>query len=90
MARAAKSPCLRLFISIKTMQPVSPDTKVCDSCRAAYYGWKKNNPDFGDILSRIEEEVSNDDGSFIDGSSVNEQSFLYKLSFLCFHFDLIE
>ena len=75
MARAVKSPCLRLFISIKTMQSVSPDTKVCDSCRAAYYGWKKNNQDFGDILSRIEEEVSDDVGSHVDGSSVNENFF---------------
>ncbi len=55
-ARSLKSPCLRLFVSIKTMQVVSAETKVCDSCRSAYYGWKKQNLEFGDLLSRIEQE----------------------------------
>ena len=55
-ARSLKSSCLRLFVSIKTIQVVSSETKVCDSCRSAYYGWKKKNPEFGDLLSPIEEE----------------------------------
>jgi hypothetical protein len=38
------------------MQVVSAETKVCDSCRSAYYGWKKQNLEFGDLLSRIEQE----------------------------------
>jgi hypothetical protein len=57
------------------MQSVSPETKVCDSCRAAYYVWKRNNPDFGDILSRIEQEVSDDVESHVDGSPINENCF---------------
>jgi hypothetical protein len=32
------------------MEVVTPETKVCESCRAAYYGWRKNNPEFGGIL----------------------------------------
>ncbi|CAF4181053.1 unnamed protein product, partial [Rotaria magnacalcarata] len=38
------------------MQSISSETKVCDACRSAYYKWKRQNPDFGDLLSRIEEE----------------------------------
>ncbi|CAF4454588.1 unnamed protein product [Rotaria magnacalcarata] len=38
------------------MQSISSETRVCDACRSAYYKWKRQNPDFGDLLSRIEEE----------------------------------
>ena len=38
------------------MRSVSSDTKVCNTCRTAYYNWKTSNSEFGDILSRIENE----------------------------------
>ncbi|CAF1559096.1 unnamed protein product, partial [Rotaria sordida] len=56
--RSLKPPCLRLFISIRTMKYVSPEEKVCNACRTAYCHWKSNNPEFGCIFSRIEQEVS--------------------------------
>ncbi len=71
-ARSLRLPCLRLFISIKTMKVVTRETKVCDSCRAAYYVWKKNNSEFGGILSRVEKESLVDVESDAYESSVNE------------------
>lgn len=71
-AYSLKSPCLRLFLSIKTMQPVSAETKICNPCRVAYYKWKKNNPDFGDVLSRIEQEVSDHVENDVNESPVYE------------------
>jgi hypothetical protein len=63
--RFSKSPCLRLFISIRTNKSISPETKVCNACRNAYYTWKTNNPEFGNIFSRVENEL------FVDGEVVN-------------------
>ncbi|CAF3738236.1 unnamed protein product [Rotaria socialis] len=56
--RFLKSPSLRLFVSIRTMKSASPETKVCNVCRTAYYTWKSNNAEFGNIFSRIEEETT--------------------------------
>ncbi len=56
--RPLKSPCLRLFVSIRTLKSLSPDTKVCNACRAAYYVWKKANTKFENILSRVEHQLS--------------------------------
>ena len=52
--RSSKSSSLQLFISIRTMKSVFSDTKVWNTCRTAYYNWKTSNPEFGDIMSRIE------------------------------------
>ncbi len=71
-------------MSIKTMQVVSSETKVCESCRGAYYSWKKKNPEFSEILSQIEQEVSND----VDSSAVNIV-FRLKLFYLSFVSDCI-
>ena len=68
--RQAKSSCLRLFISIRTNKSISPETKVCNTCRTAYYTWKNNNLEFGNIFLRIEKELS-DDEEVIDTNSVN-------------------
>ncbi len=57
------------------MQVVTPDEKVCDSCRGAYYDWKKNNPEFSGILSRIEKESLVDMKSDAYENSVNEKDF---------------
>ncbi|CAF1477527.1 unnamed protein product [Rotaria magnacalcarata] len=42
---------------MRTMNSVSCETKVCNACRTAYYNWKSNNAEFGDILSRIDNEL---------------------------------
>lgn len=61
---------LRLFMTIKTMKPLAPETKICSACRTAYYTWKAMNPDFGDVLSRIDAELSRDDDEHEESSSV--------------------
>ena len=43
------------------MEPISADAKICGSCRGLYYDWKRRNPDFDNVLSRIDGEVSYDD-----------------------------
>ena len=74
--RPMKSVCLRLFISIRTMKSVIPEEKVCDACRTTYYVWKNNNAEFGNLFSRIEEELPNvEEVIYID--SVEEKVFLY-------------
>ena len=62
------------------MQVVPSETKVCASCRSAYYGWGKN-PDFGDLLSRIEEEELVEIETNFDTNEVIKIPFFYlKLS----------
>ncbi|CAF3252406.1 unnamed protein product, partial [Rotaria socialis] len=57
------------------MEPVAADAKICGSCRGAYYAWKKRNPDFDGILSRIDGEMSYDDGDNCDmDTSANDSS----------------
>ncbi len=53
------------------MQVVSYETKVCSSCRGAYYSWIQNKPEFNGILSRIEQEILDDGESDAEGSGVN-------------------
>jgi hypothetical protein len=81
-ARSLRSPCLRLFVSIKTMQVVSSETKVCESCRGAYYSWKQNNPEFAEILSRVEQEVSNDVEVDVNSNAVKIFLFETIVSFV--------
>lgn len=56
--RACRSLHLRLFMSIRTMENVSSDSKICGSCRGNYYTWKKKNPELEQVLSRIDGEES--------------------------------
>ena len=74
--RPLKLPSLRLFLSIRMMEPISTDAKICASCRGLYYDWKRRNSDFDNVLSRIDEDVSYDDNV---ESEVNE-SFLFECS----------
>ena len=41
------------------MKSLSSEEKVCNACRTAYYVWKTNNAEFGNLFSRIEGELSN-------------------------------
>ena len=54
--QSSKSPSLQLFISIQTMKLVPSDIKLCNTCRTTYYNWQTSNPEFRDILYRIENE----------------------------------
>ena len=67
--RSLKSRCLRMFISIRTMQCLTNDTKICNVCRLSYHKWKMENPDFGTILSRLESDLGDINNS--DDSSVS-------------------
>ena len=66
------------------MQTVTRETKVCESCRASYYSWKKNNPDFSEMLSWFEKESLVDTESDAYESSVNRNGFLDYDFPLCF------
>ena len=55
--RVLKSPCLRLFMPIRTMKIVTSETKNCNSCRTADHNWKSRYPEFGIICTRLEEEL---------------------------------
>jgi len=68
------------------MQVVSSETKVCESCRGAYYSWKQNNPEFAEILSRVEQEVSNDVEVDVNSNAV-KIFFCLKLLYLSFFSD---
>jgi hypothetical protein len=50
-------PCLRMFMSIRTMQSLTSDTKICNVCRHLYTKWKKENFEFGTILNRLESDM---------------------------------
>ena len=73
IGRPLKLPFLRLFLSIRMMEPISAVAKICGSCRGLYYDWERRNPDFDNVLSRIDGEVSYDDDV---ESEVNESFFL--------------
>ena len=72
--KSLKSPCLRLFISIRTMKSISPEAKVCNSCRGAYYTWRNSNSEFNNIFFLVEQELSDFEG-VIDTNSANEIFF---------------
>ena len=75
--RLLKSPYLRLFISIKTTKFVTPETKICNTCRTSYYTWKNNYPDFQNILTRTELELSNSEPA-VDRDAINDSEFIRK------------
>lgn len=86
--RPLKSPCLRLFVSIKTAKCVTPETKICNACRTAYYTWKNNYPEFGNILTRIEVDLSNNE-AVADKISVIDSVFILKIHISVCSFVLI-
>ena len=55
--RSLKSSCLRMFISIRTMQSLTSETKMCNACRMQYKKWKKENAEFATILNRLETSI---------------------------------
>ena len=81
--RSLKSPCLRMFISIRTMKSLTNETKVCNICRLQYTRWKKENLEFGTILTSLESGLNDEDDS--DNNSVNIFTFCkYVIEFfLC-------
>ena len=52
--RSLKLPYLRMVISMRTMQSLTSETKVCNACRMQYKTWKKGNAGFATILNRLE------------------------------------
>ena len=65
------------------MKNISNDTKVCESCRGAYYSWKRSSSEFGDLFSKIELEMSDDIDSDTEVSAKKENEwFIVFLSFL--------
>lgn len=57
------------------MQTISNDTKICESCRGAYYTWKRINPEFGDLFAKIELDMSEYIDSDTDVSATQENSW---------------
>ncbi|CAF2052214.1 unnamed protein product [Rotaria magnacalcarata] len=63
--RPLKSPCLRMFMSIRTLISLSNDQKVCNVCRHLYIKWKSENSEFSAMLDHFENDmmVINDDAN---------------------------
>ncbi|CAF3030011.1 unnamed protein product [Rotaria socialis] len=63
--RPLKSPCLRMFMSIRTLKSLSNDQKVCNVCRHSYIKWKSENSEFSAMLDHFENDmvVINDDAN---------------------------
>ncbi len=79
--RPLKSPCLRMFMSIRTMKSLTIDTKICNPCRMEFIKWKKENSEFEMILNRVESDMA--DGNSFDNNSVNSFAF-FHLNILIF------
>ncbi len=67
--RSLKSPGLRMFMSTRTMTSLTSDNKVCNICRHLHTKWKKENPEFSPIITRLEGDMNDD--SDVDDISVN-------------------
>ncbi|CAF1642473.1 unnamed protein product [Rotaria magnacalcarata] len=63
--RPLKSPCLRMFMSIRTLKSLSNDQKVCNACRHLCIKWKSENSEFSPMLDHFENDmvVINDDAN---------------------------
>ena len=61
--RSLKSPCPRMFMSIRSIKSLANDSKVCNVCRHLYNIWKNENSEISSILTRLEHDmmVENDD-----------------------------
>ena len=68
--RSLGSPFFHLFMSIRTMKSVSSTTKVCQSCRHLYNKWRKENPEFSNVLGYMESGDSESEDS--DTNSVRD------------------
>ena len=68
--RPLKSPCLRMFMSIRMMKSLTSEMKVCNVCRILYRKWKQENPEFRNILNLLETDRDefDDNDTIIDGS----------------------
>ena len=55
--RSLKSPCLRMFLSIRSMKSLANDSKVCNVCRHLYNKWKNETSEFSSILTRLEHDM---------------------------------
>ena len=68
-------------MSIRTMKSLTNETKVCNVCRLQYTRWKKENLEFGTILTSLVSGLNDDDS---DNSSVNIFAFFkYFIEFFC-------
>ena len=66
------------------MKSVSSEEKVCNACRTAYYIWKNNNPEFGNLFSRVEEELSDVEGVANTNSVMDKAFFSYRIHILMY------
>lgn len=61
--RSLRSPSFRMFMSIRTMKQMTSETKACNVCRLLYYKWKRENPEFGNVVAYLESGESDLEGS---------------------------
>ena len=86
--RTLKSPCLRMFMAIRSMKSLANDSKVCNVCRHLYNKWKNENSEFSSILTRLEHDmmVENDD----EDDSVFFFRFSSSFSIFCLKNDTMD
>ena len=68
--RSLGSPFFRMFMSIRTMESLTSSTEVCNSCRHLCNKWRRQNPEFSDVLGYMESSDSEIEGS--DTNSVRD------------------
>ena len=67
--RSLRSPCFRMFMSIRTIKHLTSETKACNTCHLLYYKWKRENPEFSSSFTYLENGESDVEES--DTNSVN-------------------
>ena len=78
--RSLGSPFFRMFMSIRTMEFVTSTTKVCNGCRHSFNKWRRQNPEFTDVLGYMESSDSE-----IDGTDTNSVRYGFHQSVLLHH-----
>lgn len=52
--RSLRSPFFRMFMSIRSMKPLTSSTKVCNICRHLYKKWRRENPEYSGVFDYME------------------------------------
>ena len=78
--RSLGSPYFRMFMSIRTMKTLTSTTKVCNICCHLYNKWRRENPEFSNMVNNIDSDDSEIEA--IDTNSVRKKLHFFAFSTL--------